>query len=351
VTRRLAIVGVVALAFSTRPQGAAQLQSAYQHLQQGDAAQAIRECKAALGADPKSAPAHMLLGQAYLAAGDTAMVAEAKAELQQALELDPHLVWARFYLARIYLDLGMNDRAKQQLERGLEDQPKIPHFLSLLGETDRKLGRPAASIELNRKALEIDPSMTPAHYYIGLAYLDLKQDDAATAELEAAVHSRFVTPEMYVALAGVYTRNQRFADAEGLYQKAIALDGSRPEAHLGLARLYNQQHASDKALDALRAVLPEGKPFPASAFYQQVQADACFEQGIAYQARNMADRAIQAYTCALDFDSGRGEAHLRLAALYLARRDSARALEHATAAEKLGVTIEPSLRARIFGAR
>ena len=48
----------------------------------------------------------MLLGLTYLAQGSTAMIADAKAELQQALDLDAELLWARFYLARLYFDQG-----------------------------------------------------------------------------------------------------------------------------------------------------------------------------------------------------------------------------------------------------
>jgi Tfp pilus assembly protein PilF len=143
---------------------AAQLQTAAEHLQQGKAEQAIRECKAVLASDPRSAPAHMLLGQAYLAQGSIAMLAEAKAELQQALDLDPNLLWARFYLARTYIDLGLHEKAKEQLERGLKQRPNVPHFLSLLGEVHRKMGDPAAAVELQQKALRIDSTMTPAHY-------------------------------------------------------------------------------------------------------------------------------------------------------------------------------------------
>jgi predicted Zn-dependent protease len=121
---------------------AAQLRAASEQLQQGNAGEAIRECKGVLAADPRSAPAHMLLGQAYLAQGSLAMVAEAKAELQQALDLDPNLLWARFYLARIYIDLGLHQKAKEQLEHGLQQRPDVPHFLSLLGEVRRKLGDP-----------------------------------------------------------------------------------------------------------------------------------------------------------------------------------------------------------------
>ena len=327
---------------------AAQLRAAAGHLQQGNAEQAIRECKGVLASDPRFPAAHMLLGQAYLAQGSIAMIAEAKGELQQALDLDPHLLWARFYLAKIYLDLGLLEKAKEQLERGLKERPNVPHFLSLLGEARRKMGDPSASLELNRKALQIDATMTPAHYYLALAYLDLKQDDMAIGELESAIHSQYVAPEMYVALAALYGKRMRFAEAEKLCLKAIALDASRPEAYLNLARLYNAQHASDKALEILRRALPDGKEFPASAFYQQLQADICVEQGAAYQAKGMAAQSIEAYARALDFDPSRGSVHRQLAELYFRRGDSARAIEHATAAEKLGTSIEPPLRGEIF---
>ena len=73
----------------------AQLGVAAEHLQQGKAEQAIRECKGVLAADPRSAPAHMLLGLAYLGQGSMDMIAEAKAELQQALDLDAELLQLR----------------------------------------------------------------------------------------------------------------------------------------------------------------------------------------------------------------------------------------------------------------
>ncbi len=313
----------------------AQLGVAAQHLQQGKAEQAIGECKAVLAADPRSAPAHMLLGLAYVAQGSNAMIAEAKAELQEALDIDPELLWARFYLARLYLDQGLNEKAQEQLERGLKQQPGLPPLLSLLGEVRRKLGDPAASLELNRKALEAEATMTPAHYFLALAYLDLKQDRAAMAELEKAVHSPDVTPEMYNALASLYIKKQQFAEAEDLCRKAIARDPSRPDAYLNLARVYNAKHASDKALEALRAALPEGKEFPVSEYYQNLQADLAVERGVAYTDKKMYAQAIDEYARALDFDPRRAVIHRCLAELYLQKGDPARAALHTKEADKL----------------
>ena len=312
-----------------------QLATATQHLQQGRAEQTIRECKAVLAGDPRSAPAHMLLGLAYVALRSADRISDAKAELQQALDLDPDLAWARFYLARLYLDQGLPEKAQEQLERGLKQSPGFPSFLSLLGEVRRRLGDPAASVELNGKALGADSPITPVHYFLALAYLDLKQEQAAMAEFEKAVHSPYATPEMYNALASLYIRRQQFAGAEDLCRKAIAMDPSQPDAYLSLARVYNARHASEKALEVLRAALPEGKDFSASEYYEQLQADIAVERGVAYTARKMYSRAIEEYTRALDLDPRRAAIHRRLAELYLQEGDPARAALHAKEADKL----------------
>jgi tetratricopeptide (TPR) repeat protein len=110
---------------------------------------------------------------------------------------------------------------------------------------------------------------------------------------------------MYLTLSTLYTRKQRLAEAEELCRKAIALDATRPEAYLSLARLYNARAASDKALAALRLALPEGKSLPATAYYQQLQADVFFEMGRAYQAKRMKSQAIEAYSHSLQLDPSR----------------------------------------------
>ena len=303
----------------------AQLGAAAEHLQQGKADQTISECKGVLATDPRSAPAHMLLALAYLAKGSVAMVADAKAELQQALDIDPGLLWARFYLARLYLDQGLSEKAQEQLELGLKQSPDLPHFLSLLGEVRRRLGDPGASLDLNRKALEGDATMTPAHYFLALAYLDLKQEQPSIAEFEKVIHTPYVTPEMYNALASLYIAKKQYAEAEDLCRKAIALDPSRPDAYLNLARVYNARHLSDKALEVLRDALPEGRGFAVSEYYQGLQADLAVERGAAYTAKKMFTLAIDAYTHALDFDPRRAVVHRRLAELYLQKADPARA--------------------------
>lgn len=289
-----------------------------------------------LATDPRSAPAHMLLAMAYTATNSVAMIADAKAEYQQALDIDPTLLWARFFLARLYVDQGLNEKAQEQLEIGLKQSPGLPNYLSLLGEVRRKLGDPKASLELNNKALEADPTMTPVHYFLALAYVDLKQDQQAIAEFEKVIHTSYVTPEMYNSLASLYLTKKQYGEAEDLCRKAVLLNPSRFDAYLTLARVYNAQHLSDKALEVLRSALPDGTTFAVSEYYQGLQADLAVERGAAYADKKMYAQAIDAYARALDFDPRRAAIHRRLAELYQQTGNPAQAALQTKEADKLG---------------
>ncbi len=307
------LLWVLLFAPQTNPDAIPRLKECSAFLERNQAQEAVQSCKTAVGMDPQSGAAHMLLGQAYLALRSASMIAEAKAELQQALDLDSGLVWARFYLAKIYLDTGRPDRAKGELEEALRARPGVSHFLSLLGEAERKLGHPEAALELHRKALAADPKMNTVHYYAALAYMDMKKDDEAISELEASIQSPYVAPELYLTLGSLYAQRKRYREAEAVCRKAIALDSTRSEAWLNLAQLFNAQGQNDKALGALRSALPPGKSFPTSPYYQQLQADIYFEFGRAYAGKGARQEAIRAFEQCLTLDSNRAEARKRLA--------------------------------------
>ena len=80
----------------------------------------IRELKEILAAAPSLPEAHLLLGIAYRAQGSPDLMAEAVAELRQALALKPDLVLARLTLARVYLDMARALRARDELDAALD---------------------------------------------------------------------------------------------------------------------------------------------------------------------------------------------------------------------------------------
>src|SRR5260221_5356693 len=195
----------------------------------------VRELKAILALDPRSAEAHVLLGIAYSTGGSKDLKGEAIGEFRQALDLDPALVPVHFYLAHLYLDLGRAARAREELEAALVKTPGNPEFLALLGEAERRLKNPARAVEVTRQALKADESFAQARYYLGLALLDLGQRDEAIKELEQVARAGPTVTDTYLTLGNAYVEAGRSADAIETLIQGLRIDSKRPELHIALA--------------------------------------------------------------------------------------------------------------------
>jgi len=242
----------------------------------------VKELKQILAVDPRSADAHMLLGIAYSAWGSRELKGEAVGEFRQALELNPRLVEVRFYLARLYLDLGRPSRAREELDTALEQMPGHPEFLALLGEAERQLKNPRRAIDVTRQALKADSTFGPARYYLGLALLDDGQRDEGIKELEQIVRAGAPIADAYLALGAAYTDARRGAEAVDVLSRGLQVDPARPELHIALARAYRSLGQLEKA----DAELTRGRPTRASVAassdypYQQVELDFHLESGM-----------------------------------------------------------------------
>jgi tetratricopeptide (TPR) repeat protein len=317
------------------------------YLQRNETNEALKELRSAVALDPRSAAAHQLLGRAYLMQGSYEAIGEAKSEFVQALALNPDLIWARFYLARIYLDLGNAERAKEELELGLRTRPNVPHLLSLLGEANRKLGNPELSAEQNKSALEADPSFFVAHYYLGLAYLDLRKEREGIRELEIAAKSESPIPDIYISLGSLYMQRGNLDGAIDLFKKAVTAAPGRPEGHLRLGQAYRLKKLPGLALQELALAVPDGAHFLNTAYYQQLQADTFFERGLTYEEIGERPRAIGAYLKVLELDPSRGNAHRQLAEALFQQGEYQDALKHALDAGELKTPVEPVLLEQI----
>jgi protein O-GlcNAc transferase len=317
------------------------------HLRQGRTAEAIAALKAALAIEPESGRAHQLLGEAYLQQGSYDMLGEARAELLQAVALDPALVWARFHLARLYLDFGEAGKAREQLAAALEQRPDVPHLQSLLGEAERQLERPKASIERQERALRLDPTFAPARYYLGLALLDLNEDESALAALEAAASSNLAVPELFLALGSVHERAGHLDRARESFERATKIAPERGEARLRLAAVHRRQRRPEMALEELERAMPEGKRLLATKYYQQLESDVHVERGRALQDLARWNEAAAAFRRSLDVLPDRGDAHRHLAEVLYRQGEYRLALDHARRAGTLGDPVPADLLTRI----
>jgi tetratricopeptide (TPR) repeat protein len=305
----------------------------------------VRELKAILAGDPRSADAHFLLGIAYRRLGSPDLLGEAKAELQQALALNPDYVPARFYLAHIYLDLGRPEQARRELEKGLERAAGQPQFTALLGEAERQLANPQRSVELTRQVLQAQPSFGEARYYLALALFDLKQRDAAIAELEQVIGSGPQTVDPYLSLGTAYIEAGRIDEALRTLIQASHVDPARGDVRLQLARAYRLKGELASAAEQLALAMP-GASREGASIYQQdlMDFEVQLEAGLLAQQRGDLDAAAAALKKALDMDPNHGPANLHAAEVFLTQGRYKEAAAHAAAAEKLGFPLPPASR-------
>jgi tetratricopeptide (TPR) repeat protein len=294
----------------------ARLAGAREQVQSGRVQDAIPLLKTLLAEDPESAEAHMLLGVALRSIADPEFLGEAQAELRQALMLDPGLHWARFALARIYMDLGRDTRALQELEAGLKGLPNQPLFLSFLGEVYRRLGQPQRSLKLSGEALTRAPNLSIPRLHRALAWRDLGEPERAVKELETGLRAEPVVPEMLRTLGVLYLQTEKADQAIRILERAVALDPSSAEGHLQLAQAHLQQQQPDKALRQLTLALPAGRPMLSSPYFQKLEADVHFVTGEAYWMKGQKEAALKAYQRAVEIDPDHREARNRLARLY-----------------------------------
>ena len=301
----------------------------------------VAALKSVLAENPKSADAHLLLGIAYRGLGTQEMLAEAIAELRQAIDLDPTLMPARFFLAHLYLDLGRPARAKEELIAALEKAPGNPQFLASLGDAERQLNNPQKAVELTRQALQIDPSLAEGRYYLGLALFALGQTADAIKELEQVVNANTGRPEAYLALGTVYNQTGRFDDAIKVLSEGTRVDPSRADLHIQLARAYRSKGLLDRAEAELVRAQPKPNATLAASYveHERLEFDLYVEQGLVKMKRGQLAPAAEALKKALAMEPNDGPANNALAQVYLRQRQFKLASQHAGRAAKAGVPL------------
>jgi protein O-GlcNAc transferase len=297
---------------------------------------AVRELLAILAEDPGSSQAHTLLGLAYSGLGSQDMLAEAVAELRQALALDPRLVVARFYLARVYLDLSQHERAREEMETALAVVPGRPELLATLAEAERRLGHGDKAVAAASKALETDPRFDQARYTLALSLIDLKRRPEALQQLEQLAQAATPMPAALFSLASLYLDLERLDPALGMFARAMQMTEPTPQVRLQLARALRLKGLLPDADEQLNRVFPPNVSVQASAAYQQLETDLSVERGLIRLQLGRLDEAAGLFRAAIDMDPSSGIAHRSLAEVYLKQKRFSDAAGEAARARALG---------------
>jgi Tfp pilus assembly protein PilF len=251
---------------------------------------------------------HYSQGVGLMSSGD---LLGARAELREALRLQPDLVQARFSLGTALYLSGDVDSAIDAYRTVVRQQPDLAHaHLHLgtalmvthdwggaqsalqtavklqpdsvpahynLGLVRNRLGDRRGAIESYREALRLRPDHAEAHYHLGLALKQDKQDAEATREFLAAARAGVPQAQYYAGVAHASGTGVERNLTAAISWWFLAADQEMPQAKEALAELR-------------KMTLPTGKR---SAGEARVVQDAFgeFRRSLWQQVSNLKGRA------------------------------------------------------------
>ncbi|MEX0808677.1 MAG: tetratricopeptide repeat protein [Dongiaceae bacterium] len=341
---------------------------------------------------PTLAAAQNMLGLALYQAGRPD---EALATLDRAVALDANNADIRNHRGIVLLALGRATPAGDEFRRALSLRPDDARTLANLGNALKAGGDLGAALDHYRRAIEADPAYAEAYFNLGNAQRETGDRDGAVASYRAALarQPRFAPAEANLGgllleagdAPGARRAYEAAIDAAGprpgyLYGHAMACDrlGDSDAAEASYRRLLNDAPNHADALNNLAGIIDRrGAADEARALYERALAAAprheraAFNLGQWHAKRGDADRAAQhilaaktagrgdaaammrighalagidriedaidCFNSAVELAPDNREAHFRLGALLIERRETERGIAHLEFAQEQGL--------------
>jgi Tfp pilus assembly protein PilF len=208
------------------PRAAPSLQRGHDALLRFKPAEAIGPLLAAIGACPRCAVAHHLLGRAYAQRGrhDAALRAHAR-----AIALDGETAALRVSLAETLMAAGRDGEAERRLDEVVSTHPRAAAAHHALAQLRARRGDAAGAGESMRIALEIEPrNALYLSTHAALLAAQSRWDEAASA-LGDAVAINPLRGELFVQLAIAQARRGAQDEAGKAFARAMALEPGNAE--------------------------------------------------------------------------------------------------------------------------
>jgi TolB-like protein/DNA-binding winged helix-turn-helix (wHTH) protein/cytochrome c-type biogenesis protein CcmH/NrfG len=173
-------------------------------------------------------------------------------QFRQSLSRDPRFApaWVRLGEAELFgfPPAERMPEAKKAVLRGLELYPSLPEGHVVLGLVQTFWDRDWAEAEKSfRRALELDPASSDAHYRYSHLLVALGRFDEAIAECRKALDLDPLSPNVGHYLGRIYYFARRYDAAVEQFQKVLALDPNDYWSNLFLSVVSARQGRPDEA--------------------------------------------------------------------------------------------------------
>jgi|GEM_PF-1170355 len=238
-----------------------------------------------------------------------------------------------------YFETRLINKAIAEFKKALplfkEDQKqmKAETYVTLANAYNRK-GIHKAAITACKKAMEIDPNLSNAHYNLGFAYREEGNDELAKQEF--ALYDELLKQEgeyieipekptseeidKYITLGDNYFKEGKFDEAITEYKKALEIK-PRDDILNKLGQAHQQKRLAGKSeeqpakIDTFtsKKTLDE---MPGLEREQELSIEELYDRGISYYDKGMIDKAIEEFKEVLELDPDDIETHYHLGNAY-----------------------------------
>lgn len=221
---------------------------------------AITNFRQALEYDPQMAGAHFYIGQALLEQGQTDA---ALAELETAIEKDPAYISAYHTIGTAYLEKGDTLQAKNFFDQLVQSSPNDCDVQVAYGYVmANELGETEKGVAAFERAQELCPENPHAYQYYAFAIPNERRDEkiAAIKTYLELSGGEATDPELLEYLFGLYVAAEQFEEAKQTIDQAIAADPTDPNLlyYAGLVRdKLGEYQGAHEMYDRALAINPD----------------------------------------------------------------------------------------------
>lgn len=180
---------------------------------------------------------------------------EALRRYREALQLDEEYAPTRVALAGLYMQLGREDDALEELQTAAALAPDNAFVLARLGQLYLQRDEFDKGVDALERAAELDPNDAIPRYWLGVAYHFRSYTDIqkAVSTLEEAAELGPDEAEVHYHLAMAYIRRDDDLDEQKAINaliRTIELDPEQAEAYYYLGQLYIQTDEREAGIAA-----------------------------------------------------------------------------------------------------
>jgi len=140
----------------------------------------------------------------------------------------------------------------KQAKKMLADNPGDAQIMNKAAQILYKEGLHSDAVSVWQEVMKIKPSMAEPHYFVGMAYFDRVQTDAAMAKLQEAIALKPDYAEAHYQLGAVHQELHDRDNAIREYQEAVRINPYLLEVHDSLGRALLDAGRTEEAIKAFK---------------------------------------------------------------------------------------------------